>query len=165
MISSTAITPTNESDVLPDDVINEDRNIMNANEATATKEKNYAVDNVPKSDESNGTRASTDIQIGDTSNSNMDGPMTKWYCSIKLYVGLLLLGFIIYVIIDSATNQHVRDGLVTFLEWIEENPLSGFFLFVIGTFMIFLHDEHWLDVLFCYANLYNILYHLTLLHF
>jgi uncharacterized membrane protein YdjX (TVP38/TMEM64 family) len=61
---------------------------------------------------------------------------TKWYCSSKLYIGLLLLGFIIFIIIDSITNKYVRNGLEIFLEWIQDNPISGFFLFVIGTYRI-----------------------------
>jgi hypothetical protein len=107
---------------------------INTDETPAAKEQNAVVDILPKSDESNGTRTSTEILIDDESNSdNKDSMMNKWYCSLKFYVGLLLLGFVIYVIIDSVTNKNVRDGLETFLQWIEENPLSGFFLFVIGT--------------------------------
>jgi hypothetical protein len=113
---------------------------MTTDEISATNEEVHDVDMipVPKSDESNGTSTSTADEDGSDSgynnnNNNDTASTTKWYCSMKFYVGLLLIGFVIYVIIDSVTTKYVRDGLVTFLDWIEENPLSGFFLFVIGT--------------------------------
>ena len=102
--------------------------VPNGRDTAAPEATEPVVDSVPKSDESNGTGTSSDA------NSNSDTEkMTKWYCSIKLYVGLLLLGLIVFIIIDSVTNKYIRDGLVTFLDWIEENPAGGFFLFVIGT--------------------------------
>ena len=102
--------------------------VPNGRDTAAPEATEPVVDSVPKSDESNRTGTSSDA------NSNSDTEkMTKWYCSIKLYVGLLLLGLIVYIIIDSVTNKYIRDGLVTFLDWIEENPAGGFFLFVIGT--------------------------------
>ena len=105
--------------------------VPNGRDTAAPEATEPVVDSVPKSDESNGTGTSTDPS---DANSNSDTEkMTKWYCSIKLYVGLLLLGLIVYIIIDSVTNKYIRDGLVTFLDWIEENPAGGFFLFVIGT--------------------------------
>ena len=130
-----------------------DEIIINAAEETATKEINSDIDILPKSDESNGTRTtSTEIINDDKSNSdiNNDNTTTRWYCSLKLYVGLLLVGLIIYVIIDSVTNKYVRDGLVTFLDWVEENTLSGFFLFVIGTFPLSLHQYCTMSSIECY---------------
>lgn len=129
MTSTPRIPPCN---ALSDIEMEGDQININADETPATKEQNTVVDILPKSDESNGTRTSTEILIDDESNSdNNESTMNKWYCSLKFYVGLLLLGFVIYVIIDSVTNKYVRDGLESFLQWIEENPLSGFFLFVI----------------------------------
>jgi SNARE associated Golgi protein len=61
---------------------------------------------------------------------------TPWYCSVKFAVGLLLLGFIVFVIVDTATNGYVRDTVNAFLDWIEKNPIGGFFLFVVGTCLI-----------------------------
>jgi len=52
-------------------------------------------------------------------------------CSVKkLIVGLILLGLIIFVIVDSLTNKHVRDGIVLFLEWIEIHPTLGVLAFI-----------------------------------
>jgi hypothetical protein len=52
------------------------------------------------------------------------------YC--KALVGLLLVGFIIYVIIDTATTHHIRGVVRSFLKWVQANPAAGFFVFVIG---------------------------------
>lgn len=52
--------------------------------------------------------------------------------SFKLLIGLLLVGFVIFVIIDSTTTKHVRSGVEIFLDWIEDNPVEGFFVFVLG---------------------------------
>ena len=45
----------------------------------------------------------------------------------KIMVGLILLGIIIFVIVDSATNKHIASGFNAFffLEWIEINPGGG----------------------------------------
>ena len=43
----------------------------------------------------------------------------------KILVGLILLGIIIFVIVDSATNKHIASGFNAFLEWIETNPGWG----------------------------------------
>jgi uncharacterized membrane protein YdjX (TVP38/TMEM64 family) len=55
-----------------------------------------------------------------------------WFLSPKVWIGLLLLGFIIFVIVDTATTGHVREGVEAFLDWIRDNTVAGFFLFVIG---------------------------------
>jgi hypothetical protein len=59
-------------------------------------------------------------------------PKTPWYCSVKFSIGLLLLGFIVFVIVDTVTNGYVRDTVESFLDWIEQNPVGGLFLFVVG---------------------------------
>lgn len=48
----------------------------------------------------------------------------KWPWA-KIIVGLILLGIIIFVIVDSATNKHIASGFNAFLEWIETNPGWG----------------------------------------
>ena len=52
--------------------------------------------------------------------------------SFRVLIGLLLVGFVIFVIVDSATTGYVRDTVSSFLDWIEENPMAGFFVFVLG---------------------------------
>jgi len=53
----------------------------------------------------------------------------------KMILGLLLLGFIIFVIVDSLTNQYARNTLLKFLEWIEDNPTLGVIAFI-GVYFI-----------------------------
>ena len=52
--------------------------------------------------------------------------------SFRVLIGLLLVGFVIFVIVDSATTGYVRDTVSSFLDWIEENPMGGLFVFVLG---------------------------------
>jgi len=49
----------------------------------------------------------------------------------KIIFGLLLLGFVIYAIVDSLTTGYIRTGIQAFLEWIEANPVPGFFIFMV----------------------------------
>jgi hypothetical protein len=73
-----------------------------------------------------------DSESGNVEDNDDPSKKTPWYRSIKLLIGILLLGFIIFVIADSATNGYVRDAVGSFLDWIENNPIAGFFLFVVG---------------------------------
>ena len=50
----------------------------------------------------------------------------------RLTVGLIFVAFVVFVIVDSATNMHALDALHDFLEWVEDNPVQGVFAFVIG---------------------------------
>jgi hypothetical protein len=45
----------------------------------------------------------------------------KQQCIKKSIVAVALVGFIIFVIADSLTNGYIRDGINSFLEWIEAN--------------------------------------------
>jgi len=55
----------------------------------------------------------------------------------KLILGLLLLGFIIFVIVDSLTNKYyARDTLLQFSEWIKENPTLGVVAFIVVYYFI-----------------------------
>jgi len=48
----------------------------------------------------------------------------------KIAIAVILLSFIGFVIGDSLTNKYIRDGIQSFLEWIEENPVTGIFAFM-----------------------------------
>jgi len=52
----------------------------------------------------------------------------------KIIIGVLLVAFVTYVIIDSATTGYIRTGVQSFLEWIENNPIPGFFVFMVVYF-------------------------------
>lgn len=49
---------------------------------------------------------------------------------IRLTLFLLLLSFIIFVIVDSLREQHVKRITQEFLKWVEENPAAGIFSFI-----------------------------------
>jgi uncharacterized membrane protein YdjX (TVP38/TMEM64 family) len=53
----------------------------------------------------------------------------------KIMLGLLLVAFVIFVIIDALTTGFVRSGIDSFLAWIEANPAPGFFVFMIVYFV------------------------------
>jgi hypothetical protein len=52
--------------------------------------------------------------------------------SVKVTIGSLLLAFVLFVVIDTATNGYVKDGIDVFFEWVEVHPIRGFFSFVFG---------------------------------
>jgi uncharacterized membrane protein YdjX (TVP38/TMEM64 family) len=131
----------------------------------------YYVDSSVQEMEDVELAAATDYASANADSANDDVDSDKepersiilqWLFSPKLWIGLLLLGFIMFVVVDTATTGYVRDGVVTFLDWIEENPIPGFFLFVIGEkwrrqadsdtipcilltlFLFFLHDAVYL---------------------
>ena len=53
----------------------------------------------------------------------------------KIVIALVLVGIIVFVIVDSLTNGYVRDGVNTFLEWIQANPGPGVVAFAIVYFV------------------------------
>mmetsp|Transcript_22574 Transcript_22574/g.49100 ORF Transcript_22574/g.49100 Transcript_22574/m.49100 type:complete len:359 (+) Transcript_22574:127-1203(+) len=70
-----------------------------------------------------------------SSNSNIDEESPEHAAKIaavlkKALVGAILLGLIVFVIIDASTNQHVKTAIFSFLEWIEEHPALGVLGFV-----------------------------------
>jgi hypothetical protein len=79
---------------------------------------------------------STSFEVqGEESDEEVDKEelRSKWRsCSVKIIIGLLLLGFVIFIIIDTTTNGYVKDGIKEFLEWIEDHPIGGMFLFMVG---------------------------------
>lgn len=48
----------------------------------------------------------------------------------KIVIGLILLGIVIYIIVDSTTKRYVAQGIQTFLKWFEDNPVAGLFAFM-----------------------------------
>mmetsp|Transcript_32131 Transcript_32131/g.42788 ORF Transcript_32131/g.42788 Transcript_32131/m.42788 type:complete len:167 (-) Transcript_32131:1262-1762(-) len=62
-------------------------------------------------------------------------PKSKRSLLIKIFVGLLLVGFIIYVIVDLATTNNTRRIITDFLDWVEDNPAAGVFAFI-GVYFI-----------------------------
>jgi hypothetical protein len=58
-------------------------------------------------------------------------------CYMKMTIGLILLGFVLFVIIDTATNGYVKEAIHSFLEWIEDNPVGGMFVYIVGSSGLF----------------------------
>jgi len=100
--------------------INTDINNSNSNEGGINETDNY----------------DGEEEDSNNSKSNNQKCTTMPTCSIKkMILGLLLLGFIIFVIVDSLTNKYARDTILQFLEWIEENPTLGVVAFI-GVYFI-----------------------------
>lgn len=54
----------------------------------------------------------------------------------KNIVALILVAFIVFVILDSTIGEGwIRDGVNIFLQWIEENPVPGLFVFIVVYFV------------------------------
>ena len=58
----------------------------------------------------------------------------KRNCYKKGALAVILLAVVAFVVADSLTNKWIIDGIDSFLEWIEENPAAGFFVFVLVYF-------------------------------
>jgi uncharacterized membrane protein YdjX (TVP38/TMEM64 family) len=54
--------------------------------------------------------------------------------NIRRGVGLFLLAFLIFVIVDSQTNAYIKSGMESFLEWVEANPGGGVLVFMLVIF-------------------------------
>jgi uncharacterized membrane protein YdjX (TVP38/TMEM64 family) len=69
-------------------------------------------------------------ETADETTEEDEKPTDRYGCYKKSAVGLILLGLIVFVIVDSMTNQYVRGSIVEFLEWIENNIVAGVFSFM-----------------------------------
>jgi hypothetical protein len=59
----------------------------------------------------------------------------RWNRNKKIFLGLILLGFIVFVIVDSTTAGYLRKGIENFLKWIENNAIAGMFAFMLVYFV------------------------------
>jgi uncharacterized membrane protein YdjX (TVP38/TMEM64 family) len=58
----------------------------------------------------------------------------KRSCCKKGAIAMILFLLVAFVIADSLTNGYIIDSINSFLEWIENNPAAGFFVFVLVYF-------------------------------
>ena len=113
---------------------NNDIEVMDVETATPT----IVVDSQTNQDENK----SMDQATNDTDDAESSQEMTeedrlerRRNLYKKGFVGLLLVGFIIYIIVDAVTTGNVRDAIDSFLSWIEDNPIPGFFAFMVVYFV------------------------------
>lgn len=75
--------------------------------------------------------ADSNTEDSDSNDANdNEPPEDKNSCTKRIVIALVLLGLIVFVVIDSQTNQWVRTGIVAFLEWVENNVVAGVFAFM-----------------------------------
>ena len=53
----------------------------------------------------------------------------------RIAVCLILVGFIVFIIVDSSTTGYIRSGIQTLLGWIQENLVPGWFVFTLVYFV------------------------------
>lgn len=107
---------------------------ISMNEEKPVVDATNNVEDIPKNSDGNDTHQ-VDVEEGSQGDANEnqveeDEPKDRAGCYKKLILGLLLLGFIIFVIVDTQTNNYVRDVIFAFLEWIEQNVVAGVFAFM-----------------------------------
>lgn len=116
-----AATPISSSEEtsIPQTTINESSSVITINEKSnvpivATEESNKSVTI---------TEAST-ILVTTTEEATTVDKNSKVE---RLVVAIIFVSFIFLVIADSFTNTYIKDGIDSFLEWMEENPNAGVF--------------------------------------
>jgi len=79
---------------------------------------------------------------------------------IRLALFSLLLGFIIFVVVDSQREQHIRRITLLFLEWVENNPVAGVFSFIgvyfLATVLFIPGSILTLGIGFVFANVFGL---------
>jgi uncharacterized membrane protein YdjX (TVP38/TMEM64 family) len=101
-------------------------------EAQGAFEELYPGDHETRLGGGEGEPVDVEPNDGDNDEVQKEGRRRTFY--LKVVIGLLLLGFVIFVIVDTLTNGYVKDGIEQFLKWVEENPAGGVFVFIIGMY-------------------------------
>jgi uncharacterized membrane protein YdjX (TVP38/TMEM64 family) len=89
----------------------------------------------PESPSPSGSSAPEQSQVTTELTEQQQPCQSRRSCYAKIAVAAILAAFITFVIVDSQTNQHVRNGITIFLEWIEENPGAGVVAFMLVYFV------------------------------
>lgn len=50
-------------------------------------------------------------------------------CFKKVFIFSIIVGFIIFVIVDLTTTGYLKQGIKSFLNWIQRHPVAGLFAF------------------------------------
>ena len=84
---------------------------------------------------------------------------------MKIILFSILLGFIIFVLIDSFGDQHVKGLSQFFLQWVQRNPVAGIICFI-GVYFLatgrccFNNSLHQLYKMSSYFTFFTIICHL-----
>lgn len=63
----------------------------------------------------------------------------KGCCSpARIGIGVFLVAVISFVVVDSLTEGYMREGIASFLAWVEKHPREGVVLFMFGTLFKFM---------------------------
>lgn len=81
----------------------------------------------------------------DAAGSGSLNPSMSCCSPARIGIGVFLLSVVAFVIVDSLKDGYVREGLSTFLEWMERHPKEGVVLFMFG--------KHIRCTCFCYHPL------------
>ena len=80
--------------------------------------------------------ANNSINEPQTETETETAPPPKRKCPWgKIIIATILIGIVIFVIIDSLTNKKISTGFQQFLTWIESNLVAGVFAFM-GVYFI-----------------------------
>jgi len=93
---------------------------------TATESRNESFDGISNSYSEEEEEDS--LLVGDDG-SLIDGESKNHKCR-KILVGSIFLGFLIFVVVYSATTRYLGSSISTLMGWIESNPAIGFLAFV-----------------------------------
>ena len=116
-------------------------NTMSTTSNNNNNNNNMAVDTVTNNDDNHNktndidTNNDTDANNDDNNVNVNDEKKSRAGLYQKLAIGLVLLAFIVYIIVDSVTAGNVRNAIEAFLDWIEDNPIPGFFAFMVVYFV------------------------------
>jgi uncharacterized membrane protein YdjX (TVP38/TMEM64 family) len=59
----------------------------------------------------------------------------RWLRIKRIAVCLILVGIVVFIIVDSSTTGYIRGGIQALLGWIQENPVPGWFVFTLVYFL------------------------------
>jgi uncharacterized membrane protein YdjX (TVP38/TMEM64 family) len=109
--------------------------ISTSNKNQQESSTSQVVDIVELDDDDKASTASQDQQEdSEEEPSEEELLQRKRNCYKKGAIAVILVALVAFVTADSLTNRWIIDSINSFLEWIEDNPAAGFFVFVLVYF-------------------------------
>ena len=124
---SSSDSTSNDNMNIPND--NKENSVRNVQEETAHEEPEQQ-QQIPPPTTTTTTTTTTTMELSEDEQARRKCAFYQ-----KIVIALVLVGIIVFVIVDSLTNGYVRDGVNTFLEWIQANPGPGVVVFAIVYFV------------------------------